>query len=56
VFLPPVVFDLRQSPPTAVLLSPVVIAVPASYPNKVLFSDEPDVKLSPALIPATVFL
>ena len=42
--------------PTATLESPVDIAVPASYPIKVLSNADPDVKLSPAFKPPVVFL
>ena len=37
------------------LPSEVVISVPASYPNTVLYKPEPEVMLSPAFVPPTVF-
>jgi len=40
--------------PTATLESPVVIAVPAFFPNNVLFSGLDPLKLAPASVPAIV--
>ena len=54
VFSAVVVAVSKASVPKAVLLSPVVIAVPASLPINVLLLASVPVKLSQAFVPATV--